>query len=120
MKTKKIPEKDLKELILLQFGSQANLARKLKVADSRITKGIQLQSPKFMAQLKLAGLKLDSLSKEGESGSAKDAQEKIRALKERVMILEEMVKQKDKIIDNQNNLIEKYSRLFEKSAGTKK
>lgn len=50
--SEKIAVEELQELINLQFGSQANLARKIGIDDARMSKALRVQSPKFIAKLK--------------------------------------------------------------------
>ena len=112
--SEKIPVDELQELINLQFGSQANIARKIGLDDARLSKGLRTQSPKFMAKLKKIGLKLDTLEGSGKKGTNKDRQDKIKSLQERIIVLESMLKDKDNVIEHQSNLLERYSTLLEK------
>ncbi len=117
--TEKIPVEELQELINLQFGSQASLARKIGLDDARLSKGIRNQSPKFMAKLKKIGLKLETLEGSGAKGSNKDLRDKLKGLQERIIVLESMLKDKDNVIEHQSNLLERYSALLGKPTGKK-
>lgn len=109
----KIPTADLQELIVIQFGSQSNLARKMGLDDARMSKGLRSQSAKFMARLKKAGLKVDTLQGNEESGG-KGTQAKMKALNERIIVLEHLLKEKDNVIEHQSNLLERYAALLGK------
>lgn len=117
--SEKIPVEELQELINLQFGSQAGLAKKIGLDGPRLSKGIRNQSPKFMAKLKKIGLKLETLEGSGAKGSNKDLREKIKSLQERIIVLESMLKDKDNVIEHQSNLLDRYSALLGKPAGKK-
>lgn len=109
----KIPVDLLREAILSQFGSQANLARKLNIYESQLSRSILSQAPGFMMRLKKAGLKLD-----GVNESLKDSDEQVRKINQllnlRIEALEKIIKEKDKVIEHQNNLLEKYDKLLNK------
>lgn len=111
----KIPFQDLQELIIMQFGSQASLAKKIGLDDARMSRGLRLQSAKFMARLKKAGLKVENLETGSKKGSNKDLNEKIKALQERIIVLEGMLNEKDNLIEHQRNLLDRYSDLLGKS-----
>lgn len=115
----KIAVDELQELINLQFGSQANLARKIGLDDARMSKGLRVQSPKFMAKLKKIGLKLENIDGSGRKGSNKDLADKLKALQERIIVLESMLKDKNNLIEHQSNLLERYSLLLGKPIGKK-
>ncbi|HMN49451.1 MAG TPA: hypothetical protein PKD67_09960 [Ignavibacteriaceae bacterium] len=115
----KIPVDDLRDLIILQFGSQVNLAKKIGLDDARVSRGIKNQSPKFLAMLKKAGIKLETLESNLKRDTNAGLHEKMTRLQERIIVLEDMLRQKDNVIENQNNLIEKFSGLLDKQT-TKK
>ena len=117
--SEKIPVEELQELINLQFGSQTNLAKKMGLDDARMSKGLRVQSPKFIAKLKKIGLKLENLEGSGRKGSNKDLTEKNKSLQERIIVLESMLKDKDNLIEHQSNLLERYSALLGKPTGKK-
>lgn len=116
----KIPTADLRDLIILQFGSQVNLAKKIGLDEPRLSRGIKNQSPKFMAMLKKAGVKLDTLYKDPMKETNISLQDKIKMLQERIIILEDIMKQKDNVIESQNKLIDKFSLLLDKQTAVKK
>jgi len=115
----KIAVDELQELINLQFGSQANLARKIGLDDARMSKGLRVQSPKFMAKLKKIGLKLENIDGSGRKGSNKDLADKLKSCQERIIVLESMLKDKNNLIEHQSNLLERYSLLLGKPIGKK-
>jgi len=116
----KIPVDDLRDLIVLQFGSQADLAKKIGSDEPRVSRGIKNQSPKFMAKLIRAGLKVDTLLRDPKKDTNISLQEKIKKLNEKIIVLENMCKQKDNLIEHQNKLIDKYSGLLDKQSAAKK
>lgn len=111
----KIPVEDLQELINLQFGSQANLAKKMGLDDPRLSKALRVQSPKFIAKLKKIGLKVETIDGNARKGSNKELLDKIKSFQERIIVLESMLKEKDNLIEHQSNLLERYSDLLGKS-----
>lgn len=117
--SEKVPVADLQELIILQFGSQANLAKKIGLDEARTSRGVRNQSPKFMAKLKKIGLKLETLEGSSKKGTNKDLQDKIKSLQERIIVLEAMIKDKENLIEHQSNILERYSVLLGKPTGKK-
>ncbi len=113
--SEKIAVEELQELINLQFGSQANLARKIGIDDARMSKALRVQSPKFIAKLKKIGLKLENLEGNRKKGSNKDLADKLKALQERIIVLEGMLSDKDNLIEHQRNLLDRYSTLLGKN-----
>lgn len=107
----KIPLAILKDAINYQYGTQAKLARKLKISDSQLSTGIKVQSPQFMMRLRKAGLKLDNVYNDLKKDD-KQLLVKIQELEHKNEALEKLIGEKDKVINHQNNLLERYDKLL--------
>ncbi len=94
----------LKAGIIEKFGSQAEFAKKLEVAEGQVTRGIRSQTPKFIARCKRAGIDIEKLMAE-QRIEEQDMEKKVSA--------EERIKELEKLVEHQANLIKSYELILE-------
>lgn len=116
----KVTETQLKQQVIVQFGSQKALADKLGISESQLSQALKRQSPRFIARLKKAGLKVDDIFLSDVEKSTTELQDMISTLKQRITILEANMKEQDNIIEQQNLLLENYKALLGKQKSTKR
>lgn len=109
----KIEPEDLKELILIKFGSLDNFAKKAGLNNSQVSVGLKLQTARFMALVKKSGIKIDF----NEAGKKKNGNDEnnnqLQNCQERLASLEAILKEKDNVIEHQNNLLKIMTQFVE-------
>ena len=73
----KVDKDKLKDAIIAKFGTQVNFAKKLGVKENVISRGIKLQSPKYLAMFKKGGIDIDLLMYEEEGKKKGKIEEKL-------------------------------------------
>ena len=116
----KIAEYILKEAIRVKFGSQANLAEKIGVAEGVISRGIRTQSAKYLKMFKLAGIDIDTLLLEEEGKRKGNLEYQLKVAEKRIQELKEMLEQKDKFLEQKDILLKSYEVIFKSQLIDKK
>lgn len=110
----KLPPEDLKELILIKFGSLDSFAKKSGLNNSQVSVGLKQQTARFMAVVKRLGVKVDaSNGNNNKKESADDLKNQLKNCEERLASLETILKEKDKIIEHQNTMLQMMTQLIE-------
>lgn len=115
-----LPPEDLKELILIRFGSLDSFAKKAGLTNSQVSVGLKQQTARFMAIVKKLGVKIDISNGNGKRESADETKSKLKNCEDRLASFETILKEKDKIIEHQNNMLQMMTQLIEDMKKNKK
>ena len=116
----KLPPEDLKELILIKFGSLDNFAKKASLNNSQVSVGLKQQTARFMSIVKKLGVKIELNNDIGKRDAAGETKNQLKNCEERLASLENILKEKDKIIEHQNNMLQMMRQLIEDLKKNKK
>lgn len=109
----KIAPEDLKELILIKFGSLDNFAKKAGLNNSQVSVGLKQQTARFMALVKKLGITIDKNGDEKKKVSNEDIKSQLQNCRDRLASLETIIKEKEKVIDHQNNMLKMMTQFVE-------
>jgi predicted aspartyl protease len=97
----------LREEILAKYETQQAFAKKIKYAETQITRALKTQSPKFLLACKKAGIDIDGLMREQRDLEAENKDERLIAALRRIRELE-------RLVDDQKGIIEYYKSIISK------
>jgi len=109
----KLPPEDLKELILIKFGSLDNFAKKAGLNNSQVSVGLKQQTARFISIVKKLGVKIDISNEDRKKDSADNTKNMLKNCEDRLSSLESILKEKDQIIEHQNNMLKMMSQFVE-------
>ena len=109
----KIEPEELKELILIKFGSLDNFAKKAGLNNSQVSVGLKQQTARFMALVKKLGIKIEINNEGKKSISNEDIRNQLKNTQDRLASLESILKEKEQIIEHQNNMLKMMSQFLE-------
>lgn len=109
----KLPPEDLKELILIKFGSLDNFAKKASLNNSQVSVGLKQQTARFMSIVKKLGVKIEMADEGKKSISNADIRNQLKNTQDRLTSLESILKEKEQIIEHQNNMLKMMSQFLE-------
>lgn len=109
----KIEPEDLKELILIKFGSLDNFAKKAGLNNSQVSVGLKQQTARFMALVKKLGIKIDQNGDGQKKISNEDIKNQLQNYQDRIASLETIIKEKEKVIEHQNNMLKMMTQFVE-------
>lgn len=109
----KIEPEDLKELILIKFGSLDNFAKKAGLNNSQVSVGLKQQTARFIAIVKKMGIKIETSEEGKKNASSEDIRNQLKNTQDRLASLETILKDKEQIIEHQNNMLKMMSQFIE-------
>ncbi len=109
----KIASEDLKELILIKFGSLDNFAKKAGLNNSQVSVGLKQQTARFMAIVKKLGIKIDQNGDGKKNISNEDIRNQLKNTQDRLASLETILKEKEQVIEHQNNMLKMMTQFVE-------
>jgi len=109
----KIAPEDLKELILIKFGSLDNFAKKAGLNNSQVSVGLKQQTARFMAIVKKLGIKIDQNGDGKKNFSNEDIRNQLKNTQDRLASLETILKEKEQVIEHQNNMLKMMTQFVE-------
>ena len=109
----KIAPEDLKELILIKFGSLDNFAKKAGLNNSQVSVGLKQQTARFMSLVKKFGIKIEINDDGKKNASNEDIKNQLKNTQDRLASLETILKDKEQIIEHQNNMLKMMSQFIE-------
>lgn len=109
----KIEPEDLKELILIKFGSLDNFAKKAGLNNSQVSVGLKQQTARFIAIVKKMGIKIETSDEGKKKASDQDINNQLKNLQDRLASLETIIKEKEKVIEHQNNMLKMMTQFVE-------
>ncbi len=109
----KLPPEDLKELILIKYGSLDNFAKKASLNNSQVSVGLKQQTARFMSIVKKLGVKIEMTDEGKKSISNADIRNQLKNTQDRLTSLESILKEKEQIIEHQNNMLKMMSQFLE-------
>jgi hypothetical protein len=118
MKARISPE-DLKEQILIKFGSLDSFAKKAGMNNSQVSVGLKNQTARFMATVKRLGIKFDNLNAP-DNKQLNDEQSLLKNCIDKVESLEQIVREKEQVIEHQNNLLKMLTQIIDDMKKNKK
>ena len=95
----KIAPEDLKELILIKFGSLDNFAKKAGLNNSQVSVGLKQQTARFIAIVKKLGIKIETNNDGKNNVGSEENKNQIKNLVDRVASLEKIIKEKEPITE---------------------
>lgn len=109
----KIASEDLKELILMKFGSLDNFAKKAGLNNSQVSVGLKQQTARFMALVKKLGIRVDSIDDGKKKDSFEEIRNQLKNTQDRLASLETILKEKEQVIEHQNNMLKMMTQFVE-------
>ena len=109
----KIESEDLKELILIKFGSLDNFAKKAGLNNSQVSVGLKQQTARFMAIVKKLGIKIDQNGDGKKNSTNEDIRNQLKNTQDRLASLETILKEKEQVIEHQNNMLKMMTQFVE-------
>ena len=109
----KIAPEDLKELILIKFGSLDNFAKKAGLNNSQVSVGLKQQTARFIAIVKKMGIKIETSDEGKNKVGSEESKNQIKNLVDRIASLETIIKEKEQVIEHQNNMLKMMTQFVE-------
>ena len=109
----KIAPEDLKELILIKFGSLDNFAKKAGLNNSQVSVGLKQQTARFIAIVKKMGIKIETSDEGKNKVGSEESKNQIKNLVDRIASLETIIKEKEQVIEHQNNMLKMMTQFIE-------
>lgn len=109
----KIAPEDLKELILIKFGSLDNFAKKAGLNNSQVSVGLKQQTARFIAIVKKMGIKIETSDDGKNKVGSEESKNQIKNLVDRVTSLEKIIKEKEQVIEHQNTMLKMMTQFVE-------
>lgn len=109
----KIEPEELKELILIKFGSLDNFAKKAGLNNSQVSVGLKQQTARFMAIVKKMGIKIDQNGDGKKKFAAEEFQNQIQYYQDKIASLEKIIKEKEQVIEHQNTMLKMMTQFVE-------
>ena len=97
----------LREEILAKYDTQQAFAKKIKYAETQITRALKTQSPKFLLACKKAGIDIDKLLREQQELASGDKEGKLVAALRRIKELERLVEDQKELINYYKEIVKK-------------
>ena len=98
----KIAPEDLKELILIKFGSLDNFAKKAGLNNSQVSVGLKQQTARFIAIVKKMGIKIETSDDGKNKVGSEESKNQIKNLVDRVTNLEKIINHPNALLNIQN------------------
>lgn len=109
----KIAPEDLKELILIKFGSLDNFAKKAGLNNSQVSVGLKQQTARFIAIVKKLGIKIETSDDGKNKVGSEESKNQIKNLVDRIASLEKIIKEKEQVIEHQNTMLKMMTQFVE-------
>jgi len=109
----KIAPEDLKELILIKYGSLDNFAKKAGLNNSQVSVGLKQQTARFMAIVKKLGIKIAQNDDGKKKVADEDIKNQMQNYQDRIASLEKIIKEKEQVIEHQNTMLKMMTQFVE-------